>query len=339
MTERMKRIPIPSGPVLGLFIIVVLFALLIRAIQGPEAMGRYLSLRNLQVIVYEGTITGLIALGMLLIIISGGIDLSVGSVVALVTVATMLVYSALLRHSESLLLASLGAVPAGILVGGACGLVNGLVIAGLRVSPFVATLGMLSGARGLALLLADNKPIAFPEGIRPGWAELVTTVHAGGTIFNPGSWSLFLLAGLVALFLHTTVLGRYGYAIGSNEATARLCGVSVGRSKVLLYTLAGLLVGWAGVLRFASVGGDPTGSQGLELEVIAAVVIGGASLSGGRGTVRGTLVGVFILGLLLNGVRLLDMPVQIRYLVIGGVIIVSTALGHWQTQRGQHAPS
>jgi ribose/xylose/arabinose/galactoside ABC-type transport system permease subunit len=131
--------------------------------------------------------------------------------------------------------------------------------------------------------------------------------------------------------LRYLVLGRYAYAIGSSEATARLCGVPIARTKIVIYTLAGLLTGWAGVLRFASVGGDPSGSVGLELEVIAAVVIGGASLNGGQGTVGGTLIGVLILGLLLNGVRLLGMPVDIRYILIGGVIIVSTALSRWRS--------
>jgi ribose transport system permease protein len=334
LAQLPRRLPLTAGPTAGLVAIVALFALLVGLREGATGLAHYLSVRNLQLIAYEGTVTGILALGMLLVIVNGGIDLSVGSVVALVTVAAMLTYRALLDLTGSMALASLGAIPAGVLAGGACGLTNGAVIAGLRVSPFVATLGMLSAARGLALFLAEGKTIAFPGGVKPEWARAVTLVLPPRGLFNPGTWSLFLLALLVAIFLRATVLGRYCYAIGSNEATARLCGVSVGRSKVILYTLAGLLAGWAGVLRFASVGGDPAGSQGLELEVIAAVVIGGASLAGGQGTVGGTLVGVFLLGVLLNGVRLLYLPVEIRYLVIGGVIIISTALGRWQ-RRGE----
>jgi ribose/xylose/arabinose/galactoside ABC-type transport system permease subunit len=321
---------LPSGPVLGLVTILLTFAVLIFLKDGAWGLRSFVGLRNWQVIVHEGTITAVIALGSLLIIISGGIDLSVGSVVALVTVVTMLAYAAVFRQTHSMVWASLAAVPVGVLVGGGCGLVNGLVITGLRVSPFVTTLGMLSIARGLALWLAERKAIDFPGGLRPGWVRSVTQVHAP-TVFNPGFWSLAGLAVVVAVLLRYMVLGRYAYAIGSSEPTARLCGVPIARTKIVIYTLAGLLTGWAGILRFASVGGDPSGSVGLELEVIAAAVIGGASLSGGLGTVGGTLVGVLILGLLLNGVRLLDMPVDIRYVLIGGVIIISTALSRWRS--------
>src|SRR5262249_11453105 len=168
---------------------------------------RFLGLKNLEVLVYDGTITGLVALGMLLIIISGGIDLSVGSVVALVTVVSMKAYTALYARTDSVALASLGTIPVGILVGGACGLTNGLVITVLRVSPFVATLGMFSIARGLALLVAERVAISFPGGKKPGWAEDVTRVHFGNLVefqvgdvnlrvpsFNPGFWSLVVLA-------------------------------------------------------------------------------------------------------------------------------------------------
>jgi ribose/xylose/arabinose/galactoside ABC-type transport system permease subunit len=317
------------GPVVGLLVVAALFALLI-GLRDPEQLKHFASLRNLQVLVYDGTVTGILALGMLLVIITGGIDLSVGSVVALVTVVAMKGYIAALEGTGSVVLASLAGVGAGVGAGAACGLVNGAVITGLRVSPFVATLGMMSAARGLALLLAERKSIAFPGGLRPRWVEAVTQVHPGWTIFNPGFWSLALLAAGMAVFLRYLVLGRYCYAIGSSEPTARLCGVAVERVKIIVYVLAGALAGWAGVLRFASVGGDPSGSVGLELDVIAAVVIGGASLTGGKGTVAGTLVGVFLLGLLLNGVRLLGLPVDVRYVLIGVVIVVSTTLGRWR---------
>jgi ribose transport system permease protein len=310
--------------------VVTIFVVLLALRGGAEAVGQFLGRRNLQVIVYEGTVIGVLALGMLLIIITGGIDLSVGSVVALGTVVTMLVYREVYQQSGSSSLASLCAVPAGICLGGACGLINGLVITQLRISPFVTTLGMMSAARGLALWLAERKSIGFPEGKQPGWVQALTQVFGNPLVFNPGFWGLAALSVLVAVLLRYQVLGRHCYAIGSSEATARLCGVSVERTKVIVYTLAGLLTGWAAVLRFASVGGDPSGSQGLELEVIAAVVIGGASLTGGQGGVGGTLLGVLLLGVLINGVRLLGMPVDIRLILIGAVIIVSTALGHWR---------
>jgi ribose/xylose/arabinose/galactoside ABC-type transport system permease subunit len=197
--------------------------------------------------------------------------------------------------------------------------------------PFVATLGMLSIARGLAFLLSERKPMSFPSGARPDWVASLAQTDSAYLVFSPGFYLLVVLALLVAAMLRYTVLGRYCYAIGSNEATARLCGVAIRRNKIVIYTLAGLLTGMAGVLSFAHVGsGDPSGSVGLELAVIAAVVIGGARLSGGQGTVTGTLLGVLILGILENGVTAFNVPVEVKYILIGAIIIANTALSQWQ---------
>jgi ribose/xylose/arabinose/galactoside ABC-type transport system permease subunit len=312
---------------LGL-VVVLTFFVVILGWKGD--LERFLNLPNLQVLIHKSTIPGVVALGMLLVIISGGIDLSVGSVIALVTVVAMQVFREIYGRTESLQLASLGAIPAGIATGGVCGLVNGLVITRLRVSPFVATLGMLSIARGLAYWLSGRRPITF-HGPRPGWVDAFSRAHAEYTIFGPGFWSMVLLAIGVAILLRYMVLGRYCYAIGSNEATARLCGVSVERTKVVLYTLAGLMTGWAGILMFAQGGsGDPGGGRELELNVIAAVVIGGASLAGGQGTVVGALLGVLILGILENGVSFCDVPVEVKHILIGVIIIANTSLSQWQ---------
>ena len=325
------RLPALSGPVLGLVLVLGIFILLLWWKGGASSVKGFLSPRNLQVLVQERTIPGVLALGMLLVIISGGIDLSVGSVVALGTVITMWVYGWVYRHGGSVPVASLAAIPAGILTGGACGLANGLIITRLRVTPFVATLGMLSIARGLAVWVAERKTMNFPEGARPGWVDRLAQVHADYTFFNPGFWSLVVLAVAVTVLLRQTVLGRYTYAIGSNEATARLCGVNIDANKVLIYTLAGLLAGWAGVLLLAQANsGDPNAAVGLELDVIAAVVIGGASLTGGQGTVVGTLLGVLILGILINGVGFFGVPVEAKHILIGSIIIINTALSRWQ---------
>jgi ribose/xylose/arabinose/galactoside ABC-type transport system permease subunit len=320
-----------SGPMLGLAAVLILFVLLL---HWEGKLDRFLSLGNLQVLLHTNSVSAVAALGMLAVIISGGIDLSVGSVVALVTVVTMQTYRAL-EGSRVQTVASLVAVAAGVGAGGLAGLVNGLTITRLRVTPFVATLGMLSVARGLAVWLSGRQTISFP-GARPAWVDALSRVSSSRYLFDPGVWSALVLAVLMALVLRLTVFGRHCYAIGSNEMTARLCGIAVERTKVWIYTLAGLLTGWAGILFFAqSSGGDPTCGVGLELEVIAAVVIGGASLSGGQGGVFGTLTGVLILAILENGVNLFGVALEVKYILIGAIVIVNTALSQWQRRRSE----
>jgi ribose transport system permease protein len=341
------KLSLPSGPALGLIGVLALFLLLI-GIKGE--LLSFLSLGNLRVLVHEGTIKGVIALGMLLVIITGGIDLSVGAVVALVTVVTMRVY-AHFHPQLGVEQASLMAVAAGVVIGGVCGLVNGLLVTQLRLPPFVVTLGMLSIARGSAIWLAERTLLAFPVGARPEWVQSVassrglevplpnlfglgprvTRFIADSGTTTPGFLSLVVLAVLMAIVLRATRFGRHLYAVGSNEATARLCGVNVSCTKVMAYTVAGLLTGWAGVLLFAhGDSGNPSAGEGLELTVIAAVVIGGASLNGGKGTVAGAMTGVLILGLLANGVSLFNVPVEVRYILEGGIILLNAALSRWQ---------
>jgi ribose/xylose/arabinose/galactoside ABC-type transport system permease subunit len=338
----------PSGPVLGLLGVLSLFIILVAA---QHQLGVFLGLQNLQILFHKNSVHAAAALGMLLVIVSGGIDLSTGSVVALVTVTSMQVYRMVYdgpeyalpeslvaalnerglswKGTESAPAASAAAVLTGLGVGGMCGLVNGLVITRLRVAPFVATLGMMSIARGVAVWLAGRTRISF-RGALPDWVREVGNARSA-YIFDPGVLSVFVLAGIMWVVLRYTVFGRYAYAIGSNEATARLCGVPVDRHKVWIYTIAGLLTGWAGLIRFAQdSSGDPNSSVGLELEVIAAVVIGGAALSGGTGTIGGTLLGVLILGILENGVSFFVVPVEVKYILIGVIVIVNTALSGWQ---------
>jgi ribose/xylose/arabinose/galactoside ABC-type transport system permease subunit len=339
---------------LGLLTLLLLFILLL-ALRGQ--LGSFFSLDNICTLLHKNSLNAVAALGMLLIIVSGGIDLSVGSVMALVTVVTMQVFRLVYNGPEYTLPvwlveelgergllwqgtgssagASVAAVACGLATGALCGLCNGLVITRLKVAPFVATLGMLSIARGLAVWLAGRTRVSF-RGPRPEWVDALSRTSSDTLVFDPGVWSATALAVLTYLLLRYTVLGRYCYAIGSNEATARLCGVAVERNKLLIYGLAGLFAGWAGVLLFAhGNGGDPKAAVGLELEVIAAVVIGGASLSGGQGTVQGTLLGVLILGVLENGVIFFDVPVEVKYILIGAIVVVNTALSGWQRRRGE----
>jgi ribose transport system permease protein len=366
MSEQASRPPAPLSPapslahwlarlrpLLGLVIVLALFA----GLLAPHGeLKTFLSLGNFQQLAHENSIEAVLALGMLAVIISGGIDLSVGSVVALVTVVTVqaytLVYAGTIevgdvrplfhngdepwRGTQSVLAASVAAVAAGLLTGGLCGLCNGLMVTRLRIAPFVATLGMLSVARGLAYWAAGRHRIALGSATQPDWVTRLQTAKPPYIIFEPGVWSALALAGVMAVILRYTVFGRYCYAIGSNEATARLCGVSVPRTKVWIYVLAGLLAGWAGVLTFAhSSSGDPNASFGLELVVIAAVVIGGASLSGGQGGVFGTLVGVLIWGIIANGVSFFNANVEVKNILIGAFFIVNTALSQWQRRRAE----
>jgi ribose/xylose/arabinose/galactoside ABC-type transport system permease subunit len=340
-----------SGPGLGLLALLAVFVLLLAA-RGQLHL--FLSAYNLQVLFHKNSIIGVISLGMLLVIISGGIDLSVGAIAGLSSVVCIQVYRFVYNGPEAALpaetaqwlgwtwqggenpwLAGPVAVFAGLAAGTACGLVNGLVITRLQVAPFVVTLGMLSIARGLAVWLAGRTRVSF-KGPRPEWVDSLSRVSHDTFFFDPGVWSLFALAVLVAVLLHCTVFGRYVYAVGSNEPAARRSGVPVERTKRAVYTLTGLLAGWAGVLLFAhGNGGDPNGGMGLELEVIAAVVIGGASLAGGMGGVSGTLMGVLILGMLENGVTFFNVPLEAKYVLIGSIVIINTALSQWRNRQAQ----
>jgi ribose transport system permease protein len=324
------RLPAETGPLLGLLGVFALFFILL-AWRGQ--LGSFLSLDNLQQLMNRNTIPMVVVLGMLFIIVSGGIDLSVGSVVALSAVATVLVYQGVLDATHAPNLAGAAAMAAGVGVGGLCGMANGLAVAWMRLTPFVATLGMMSIARGLAYWLSGRTKITLGE--PPGWVDALQQAGNSYLFFDPGVWSAVLLAVGAVVVLRFTVFGRYVYAIGSNEATARLCGVNVRWNKVAVYTLAGLLTGWAGVLAFAqgSGSGDPTVKVGLELEVIAAAVIGGASLRGGQGSVLGVLLGVLILGVLENGVNRCGVPLEAKYILIGAIVVGNTALSQWQRKR------
>jgi ribose transport system permease protein len=313
---------------LGMFVALVVMCLGLWACN--EA---FFSASNVANTTRQVSLLGIFAIGIGFVIITGGIDLSVGAVVALVTVVTMRVYT----HFHSQLgveQASLLAVMCGVLIGGVCGLLNGLLITQLGLPPFVVTLGMLSVARGSAIWVAERTVLAFPADTQLEWVKTL----ARSRLTNPGFLSLIVLAVLIAVILWATRFGRHLYAVGSNEATARLCGVNVTRTKLIVYTLAGLLTGWAGVILFAhSNSGNPTLGEQLELDVITAVVIGGASLSGGRGTVIGAMLGVAILGLIKNGVSLFDVPVEMQYILIGVLLLANVSLNVWRQRRSKGA--
>lgn len=309
MKDRLRTSLDIAGPLLGLFVVMVLFAAL-----APD---RFLSLYNFKTVATQTVIVGLGAIGMTYVMISGGIDLSIGSVIALVSVVT----AVLLRDGHGEIVALLG----GLTVGAAVGALNGLIVTRLEIVPFIATLGTMGVARGVAKWLADEQTVRA----QAGWlADLMKkTPDPAWLLFARGVWITLGLAALMTLVLRRTVVGVHTFAVGSNEATARLCGVPVKRVKLLVYTLAGLFGGIAGVMQFGRLTvGDPTTAFGLELDVIAAVVIGGGSLSGGRGSIAGALLGAFFMSVLANGCTLTGVPTYVQEILVGSIIVVAVAL-------------
>ncbi|MEI6106680.1 MAG: ABC transporter permease [Opitutae bacterium] len=303
----LRRTLTAFGPLLGLVVVCALFAAL-----RPET---FISRDNFAIILQQTAVIGISALGMTLVIIAGGIDLSVGSIIALGTV----VISLLLERHWPAGLAALGGIGAAALCGG----FSGLLITRLRLLPFVVTLGMMGTLRGTAKGLAGEQPIYPDETWLNGLMSLGRTGLPGGV------WLMLGLSVAVALMLRHTRFGRHVFAVGSNELTARLCGVPVERVKLMVYVLGGAFAGLGAVLQFAYLtGGDPTTAAGLELNIIAAVVIGGASLSGGQGTVTGTLVGALIMTVVANGCTKVGLANWVQEIVTGGIIVVAVLLDY-----------
>jgi ribose transport system permease protein len=299
------------GPFLGLFAVIVVFA---AASGAPE---RYLSANNLRVVLAQTVIVALGAIGMTLIIVSGGIDLSVGSAIALTGVIAALH----LRGGG----APLTAAGLSVLGGGLIGLVNAVVITRLQVVPFIATLGMLGVARGVAKWLADQQTVNVPA----TWVNqlAVTFPTPEWLTFAPGVWLTVALAVVMAFVLRDTVFGRRVFALGSNEAAARACGIDLARTKLLVYSLAGLFFGLAGVMQMSRLRqGDPTVAIGTELDVIAAVVIGGGSLSGGEGSILGSMIGALTMAFLRNGTQQMGWPNYVQEIIIGAIIVAAVAI-------------
>jgi len=305
-----------AGVLGGLLIVALLFAFLI----GPQ----FLSPANLELMARQTAIVCIAALGMTMVIVAGGIDLSVGSVIALGTV----VAAQFLREGAWPLVAACGAVAAGA----ACGLMNGVLITGLRVVPFIITLGTMLLVRGAAKGLADERRLEAPITWLNG---LLRTVRDGSGLLLPwGIWVAVVLAVVVAVTLQYTRFGRHLFAIGSNERTARLCGVRVERCKIAVYTIAGAFAGLAGVMEFSRLSvGDPTVAIGAELGVIAAVIIGGGSLSGGKGTVVGTVAGAGIMTVIQIGCSQYGLPNWVQEIVTGTIIVFAVALDHLRSKR------
>ena len=299
------------GPCLGLLLVIGLFSL------SPTVRPYFLTGANFKIILTQTVIVAIGSLGMTIVIVSAGIDLSVGSVVALASVVGAL----LLERGHSVLLAAGLSIGVGILIG----FVNGMVIGWLRMMPFIVTLGMMGVARGLAKWLSNNQTINVPDSA----LNQVMDLRDPTRLFPlpQGVWLALGLAVVMAIVMRNTVFGRYLFAIGSNEAAARLCGIRVRLQKVIIYTVAGLFFGLAGLMQLSRLTqGDPTVAIGLELDIIAAVVIGGASLSGGVGSIWGSLVGALTMAVLRNGSNQMGWPTYMQEIIIGVVIIIAVGL-------------
>jgi ribose transport system permease protein len=321
--SKLSRVAGALGPFLILGFVLGLFA----AIMNADSRETFFSLYNFKTILTQTVIVAIGALGMTMIIVSGGIDLSVGSVIAL----TSVIGAVLINES-----ASLPAVMAlCIAVGGLVGVVNGGIIAGFSMTPFIVTLGMLGIARGMAKKIANNQTVNFSsEDAVRGVGRLMADPDPAGWALSPGIMMAIVLAILISIVMQRTIFGRYIFAIGSNEATARLCGVRTRLNKVGIYALAGMLFGVAGMMQLSRLRqGDPSTAIGIELDIIAAVVIGGASLNGGTGSILGSMIGALTMAVLRSGSIQSDWPNYMQEIIIGIVIILAVGLDKWRQSR------
>lgn len=288
----------------GLLIVFGIICLIISLIT-PQ----FLTLSNLTIIVTQVSINALLAFGVTFVIITGGIDLSLGSIVAVTGVT-----SAMLAHPDSYPV--LIPIVMGLLAGLLMGAFNGFIITKSKIAPFIVTLGTMTIGRGLALILSDGRPVS---NLSDSFNYL-----GSGTVFGiPFLILIFILVfALCSIILTKTVLGRHIYAIGGNEQAARASGINIDRVKLSVYSISGLLAGLAGILLASRITtGQPNAGAGFELDAIAAVVIGGTSTAGGRGTMTGTLIGVLLIGVINNGLDLLNVTSYYQQVVMGIIII------------------
>lgn len=323
------------GPFIALALVFTFFALTDSARNGKHSA--FLTPRNLQTVAIQTAPIVVAGLGMTLIIIAGGIDLSAGTTIALC--------ATILAHRLEAGASPLIAIAAAILCGASVGAANGILISWLRIIPFIVTLGTMTVALGIAKILARETTIRPPLDKIPDWlSELNSGICFSCNLQFPfvrlpisiptGVLIALLLSIAVAAILRWTVFGRHLYAVGSNETAARLCGINVTRLKILLYAFAGIFIGIAGIYQFSKLSsGSPTSGVGLELRIIAAVVIGGASLEGGRGNVLGTICGALIMSVISNGCTHLHVSNPIQDIILGGIIITAVTIDQLRQRR------
>lgn len=302
----------------------LLLILIALSILAPD---RFLTVDNLLNVLRRSSVNAIIAVGMTAIIISGGIDLSVGSMAALSGMAGAWAMQKIAGDTLTLNAMVIGTL-VGIVTGTLCGLLNGAVVTRLSLPPFIVTLGSMSIFRGISYVMNDGIPYNVPE----------YTYLGNGQLLGVPVSILIALAIIVAaiLTLRYTSMGRYTYAIGSNREAAFHAGINVAKNLTWIYTLAGTLVGVAAMIGTSrTVSAQPTASLGLELDIVAAVVIGGASLNGGRGTIIGTIIGTLLISFLRNGCTLLGISTNVQLIVIGAIIIVAVAVDQMARARSK----
>jgi ribose transport system permease protein len=332
LNRRGHAVGASLGPLVALLGVVFVFAAADWLVNGEQAS--FWSMRSLRTAAVQTSTIAVAALGMTVIIIAGGIDLSVGTALSLA--ATVLAWG---------LDRGWGAGPsiaACLATGCLAGLINGVLISLLKVVPFIVTLGTMTAYLGLGNILAKETTVRPARSAVPDWLpSLVTPLPKPAWLWEPlvpnfgwGVWLALALAALLAALLHLTVFGRHVFAIGSNQRAAQLCGINVGRTKVLVYALAGLFTGVAGMYLFTRLSsGSPPSGRGLELKIIAAVVIGGGSLSGGRGSVIGTLTGAAIMQVIASGSTALELRNATQDIILGAIIVAAVTLDQWRGRR------
>ena len=330
LTKSVKSLLVPISGLL--FVFFILLGLIF--IFVPDNIDNFLSMQNFKTILKQTVIVGIGALAMTMIIVSGGIDLSAGSVVALTAVFC--------AHAVNWLdgdIMFLRIIPIPVLlsvfVGALIGFANGTISARLNIAPFIVTLGMMLIARGLAEGFADQSVVRTPDNFLK--TLMMREPKNEWMIFAPGVWINFILFLVTMFIMRASIFGRYIYALGANEDAAKYSGINITNYKVLIFTLGGAMFGLAGVMSYAEIGdGDPTTAVALELDIIAAVVIGGASLSGGRGSALGSTIGALIITLLYNGCVMLRVDDWVQKVLIGCIIVAAV----WVDGiRGKNSPS
>ncbi len=317
------------GPLFALLLIMILFSVADKA----WGEGYFLSARNMRVMMNSAALIAVPALGMTIIIIAAGIDLSAGTALTLcgTVLALQLKHADLTAADPGFYSTMSWALAMTVLTGCLCGMINGTLISATKVVPFIVTLGTMTIFLGIGQIIASESTVYAPKENIPQWLKyLCYTGSQSENYLIPWlkvSTSVIIAAVLgvaVGLVMRYTVFGRNVFALGSSESTARLCGINVPMTIIAVYTLAGFFVAVGGLLYFADVkNGNPSDGTGKELEIIAAVVLGGGSLSGGRGSILGTMVGALIITVIRSGCSQLSIPNTYTHIIIGCIIIIA----------------